>query len=98
MKALADRLVFAFIKFWIRHGFLNTVNRAAKHFGVPGYESIFDNWKGDITLVAEPPGFSGAKLPPNYFFTGPLIPQDEFPLPEQIRTVPRDKPLIYFAM
>lgn len=98
LKAAADRLVFAFIKFWIRHGFLNTVNRAAKHFEVPGYESIFDYWKGDITLVAEPPGFSGATLPPNHFFTGPLIPQDEFPLPEQVRTVPRDKPLIYFAM
>jgi UDP:flavonoid glycosyltransferase YjiC (YdhE family) len=98
VKALADRSVFAFINFWIRHGFLNTVNRAAKHFGVPGYKSIFDYWRGDITLVAEPPGFSGAKLPPDHFFTGPLIPQEEFPLPEAVRKIPRDKPLIYFAM
>jgi UDP:flavonoid glycosyltransferase YjiC (YdhE family) len=98
VKALADRLVYAFISFWIRHGFLNTVNRAAKHFGVPGYKSIFDYWRGDITLVAEPLGFSGAKLPPNHFFIGPLVPQDEFALPEAIRNIPRDRPLIYFAM
>jgi UDP:flavonoid glycosyltransferase YjiC (YdhE family) len=98
VKAMADRSVYAFINFWIRHGFLNTVNRTAKHFGVPEFKSIFDYWKGDITLVAEPPGFSGAKLPPNHFFTGPLIPQDEFPLPDSIRTLPHDKPLIYFAM
>jgi UDP:flavonoid glycosyltransferase YjiC (YdhE family) len=98
VKALADRLVYAFISFWIRHGFLNNVNRAAKHYGVPGYKSIFDYWRGDITLVAEPPGFSGAKLPPNHFFIGPLIPQDEFPLREAIRNIPRDRPLIYFAM
>ena len=98
IKAIADRCVLAFINLWIKHGFLNSVNHAAKHFGVPGYESIFDYWRGDITLVAEPPGFSGVKLPPNHFFTGPLIPQDEFPMPNTIRNIPRDKPLVYFAM
>ncbi len=71
IKAVADRCILAFINFWIKRGFLNSVNHAAKHFGVPGYESIFDYWRGDITLVAEPPGFSGVKLPPNHFFTGP---------------------------
>ena len=98
VKAVADRCVFTFINFWIRHGFLNTVDRATKPFGVSNYKSIFDYWRGDITLVAEPPGFSGAKLPPDHFFTGPLIPQEEFPLPEAIRNTPRDKPLVYFAM
>ena len=98
IKAVADWLILAFINFWIKIGFLNSVNQAAKHFGVPGYASIFDYWRGDITLVAEPPEFSGVKLPPNHFFIGPLIPQDEFPMAEEIRTIPRDKPLIYFAM
>jgi UDP:flavonoid glycosyltransferase YjiC (YdhE family) len=98
IKAIADRCILAFINFWIRHGFLNSVNHAAKHFGVPGYDSIFDYWRGDITLVAEPLGFSGVKLPPNHFFTGPLIPQDEFTLPQKIKNIPRDKPLIYFTM
>jgi UDP:flavonoid glycosyltransferase YjiC (YdhE family) len=98
LKTLADWFVLRFINFWIRYGFLNSVNRAAKHFGVPGYDSIFEFWRGDITLVAEPPEFSGVKLPPNHYFIGPLIPQDEFPLPQEISTIPRDKPLIYFAM
>ncbi len=98
IKAVADRSILVFINFWIKHGFLNSVNHAAKHFGVPGYESIFDYWRGDITLVAEPPGFSGVKLPPNHFFIGPLIPQGEFPMPEEIMNIPRDRPLIYFAM
>jgi hypothetical protein len=98
IKAVADRCILAFINFWIKHGFLNSVNHAAKHFGVTGYNSIFEFWRGDITLVAEPPGFSGVTLPPDHFFTGPRIPQDEFPLPEEIREIPRDKPLIYFAM
>jgi len=98
IKAVADRCILAFINVWIKHGFLNSVNHAAKRFGVPGYDSIFDYWRGDITLVAEPPELSGVKLPPKHFFIGPLIPHDEFPLPEEIRNIPRDKPLIYFAM
>jgi UDP:flavonoid glycosyltransferase YjiC (YdhE family) len=98
VKALADLLVFAFINFWIRYGFLNTINRTARHFRVAGYNSIFEFWCGDITLVAEPPEFTGAKLPPNHCFIGPLIPRDEFPLPAELAEIPKDKPLIYFAM
>ena len=98
LKAVADWFVLQFINFWIKYGFLRTVNRTAKHFGVPGYDSIFEFWRGDITLVAEPPEFSGVKLPPKHYFIGPLIPQDEFPLPQELASLPRDKPLIYFAM
>jgi hypothetical protein len=98
IKAIADWCILAFITFWIKIGFLNSANRAAKRFGVPGFESILDYWRGNITLVAEPPGFSGSKLSPKHFFTGPLIPLVEFPLPEEVRNIPRDKPLIYFAM
>jgi UDP:flavonoid glycosyltransferase YjiC (YdhE family) len=98
VKAVADWFVMQFINFWIRYGFLNSVNRAAKNFGVPGYDSIFEFWRGDITLVAEPAEFSGVKLPSAHYYIGPLIPQDEFPIPQELATIPRDKPLIYFAM
>jgi len=98
LKGVADRFVLQFINFWISYGFLNPVNRAARYFGVPGYDSIFEFWCGDITLVAEPPEFSGVKLPPKHYYTGPLIPQNEFVLPPEIAAIPRDKPLIYFAM
>jgi len=98
LKAVADWTMMRFIDFWIRFGFLNPVNRCARHFGVSGYASIFEFWRGDITLVAEPPEFSGVRLPPKHYFTGPLIPQDEFTLPPELTSIPRDKPLIYFAM
>ena len=98
VKAAADWLVLRFINFWIRYGFLNGINRTAKHFGVPGYQSIFEFWRGNFALVAEPPEFSGINLPPNHAFIGPLVPQDEFPIPAEIAAIPRDEPLIYFAM
>jgi len=98
LKDVCDWFVLRFIDFWIRYGFLGPVNRAARRFGVAGYDSIFEFWRGDITLVAEPPEFSGAILPPDHFFIGPLIPQDEFPMPDELMAIPRDEPLIYFAM
>jgi UDP:flavonoid glycosyltransferase YjiC (YdhE family) len=97
-KTVADWFVLQFINFWIKYGFLNSINHAARHFGVPGYDSIFEFWRDDITLVEEPREFSGVKLPPKHYYTAPLIPQEEFPLPPEIATIPRDKPLIYFAM
>ena len=98
LKQIADWFIYLFINFWIRNGFLNALNRAAKDFGVEGYRSIFDYWRGDITIVAEPAEFSGVMLPPNYYFTGPLIARQDFPLPDEVKNIPRDQPLIYFAM
>lgn len=98
VKAMADWAVTRFINFWIRHGFLDSVNHAARHFGVKGYDSIFEFWRGDTTLVAEPPEFSGVALPAGHHYIGPLIPLDEFPMPPGVRDIPRDQPLVYFAM
>jgi hypothetical protein len=97
-KKFADWMVLLFINFWIRYGFLNPVNQAAKHYGVKGYKSIFAYWRGEVTLVAEPAEFTGVKLPRGYFYTGPLIAHENFPIPAGVLDIPHDKPIIYFAM
>ncbi len=51
-----------------------------------------------MRLVAEPAEFSDAKLPVGYRFTGPLIAQEDFAIPQEIATIERNKPLIYLAM
>lgn len=98
LKKVADAFIYLFINFWVRYGFLYTLNKAARHFGVQKYRSIFDYWRGDVTMVAEPAEFTGIELPPNYFYTGPLIAREAFPIPEEVKRIPRDKPLIFFAM
>jgi len=98
LKAVADQCVKGFINLWIRYGFLNSVNRTARRFGVPGYKSIFDFWRGEMTLVAEPAEFSDAKLPVGHSFTGPLIAREDFPIPPEVATIGRDRPFIYLAM
>ena len=98
VKAIADAMVLMFINFWIRVGFLNSLNQAARHYGVNGYKTIYEYWSGDITMVAEPSEFTGVNLPENYYYTGPLIARQNFPIPDEVRNIPRDKPVIYFAM
>jgi UDP:flavonoid glycosyltransferase YjiC (YdhE family) len=98
VKKVADWMVLLFINFWIRYGFLDSLNKAAKHYGVRGYKSIFDYWWGDITLVAEPAEFTGVALPLGYAYTGPLIARQDFPIPEEVRKISHDQSIIYFAM
>jgi len=98
LKSAADLCVRAFINFWIRYGFLNGINRVARQFGVAGFQSIFEFWRGDLPLVAEPAEFSGATLPADFQFTGPLIASEGFEIPQEVASVRRDRPLIYFAM
>jgi hypothetical protein len=98
IKKMANWMIWLFINFWIRYGFLNPLNQVAKHYGIRGYRSIFDYWRGDITLVAEPAEFTGARLPENYFYSGPLIASQDFSIPDLVRNIPHDQPIIYFAM
>ncbi len=98
LKRVSDWAIYLFINFWIKNGFLNGLNKVAKQYGAQGFRSIFEYYRGDITIVAEPAEFSGVKLPPDYYYTGPLIARQNFPLPEEVKTISRDKPLIYFAM
>lgn len=98
IKRLVDRATFWMIRFWMWYGFIHSVNQAARHFGVAPYGSVFAFFRGDISLVAEPPKFSGEELPPNHFYIGPLIPKQTFEMPDEVAHIPRDKPLVFFAM
>jgi len=98
LKKIADFFVYRGINLWMWYAFINPVNKAAEHFGVRQYKPILDYFRGDVTLVAEPAEFSGIALPANYYYTGPLMANQNFPLPEEVKNIPHDKPLIYFAM
>jgi UDP-N-acetylglucosamine:LPS N-acetylglucosamine transferase len=98
LRQIADFLIFELIDLWMRVGLLNPLNKAAKHFGVPGFKTMFDYWRGDLNLVAEPDDFTGKPVPGNYRFVGPIVARQDFLLPEEVTNIPRDLPLIFFAM
>ncbi len=77
------------------------LNRICKRRGLPPFRGgTF--LEGDITLYAEPEGFSETPIPPRLrdraAFIGPLIAKLSVPIPDAIRDMPRDRPIIYFAM
>jgi UDP:flavonoid glycosyltransferase YjiC (YdhE family) len=98
LRRLADAAVCTVIRSWMWYGFIRPVNAAAKRFGVTPYRPVFDYFRGDLTLVAEPAEFSGMALPADHRYIGPLLADEDFEVPEEVRTIPRDRPVVYFAM
>jgi len=74
-------------------------NQVAIEYGVEPFDSFDDLlWGSNYQLVAEPPGFSDLQFPPTAHFIGPLIARLDVPLPEEVLNLPRDLPIVYFAM
>jgi len=74
-------------------------NQVGIEYGVKPFRCAEDVlWQDYHLLVVEPPGFSTIPLPPKAHFVGPLIARLDMPLPEEVLNLPRDRPIIYFAM
>lgn len=74
-------------------------NRVAVEYGLEPFrcvEHMF--WRGYDLLTAEPPGFSDIPLPTHAHLIGPLITRLNMPLPDEVLNLPRDLPIVYFAM
>jgi UDP:flavonoid glycosyltransferase YjiC (YdhE family) len=80
------------------YSFLGQVNNAAKYFKVKPYKPLLSFFKGETTLVAEPAEFTGTQLQGECYFIGPLLANENFKLPDELKQIPKNKPLIYFAM
>jgi UDP:flavonoid glycosyltransferase YjiC (YdhE family) len=98
VKRIADFAVYSLINLWTQVGLLRPLNKAADHYGVRRIRTIFDYYHGDLNLVAEPPDFTDTVLSDDYRYIGPVIAREDFPVPRDILDIPRDKPLVYFAM
>jgi UDP:flavonoid glycosyltransferase YjiC (YdhE family) len=73
-------------------------NQVARQYGIAPFKSIGEIWEGDYNLLAEPEEFCELVLPPTYRYIGPLIGRLDEPIPEEILGLPRDQPIVYFAM
>uniref|UniRef100_A0A7V4LCF0 Glycosyltransferase n=1 Tax=Desulfobacca acetoxidans TaxID=60893 RepID=A0A7V4LCF0_9BACT len=73
-------------------------NATARIFGVKPFRST-EFWEGDYTLLAEPPEFAGLEeLPPTFHYVGPIIARLPGEVPAEVANLPRDLPVLYFAM
>jgi hypothetical protein len=88
---------FMFMTKW----FLMSFNQAAKALSINRFNDLADLLTGDINLLAEPEGFSeitSKDLPPNFHFIGPLIGRLDSEVPQEVLHMPKDLPIVYFAM
>jgi UDP:flavonoid glycosyltransferase YjiC (YdhE family) len=77
------------------------LNRVGARYGLPPLRgsALFE---GDHVLLAEPEGFSETPIPERLrgrcAFIGPLIARLDVPIPPEVEDMPRDLPIVYFAM
>lgn len=98
--AIKDRITRRMMP-WLATRLAKPFSTVARKHGVPPFKSYDLLW-GDHNLLAECPGFSGqpmpARLEGKHTFVGPLIGRLDVPIPEAIARLPRDRPIVYFAM
>lgn len=79
--------------------FTGPFNAAAKEFGVPGFRSFLDLVEGCHLLMSDVPEMTGlTDLPSNHHYIGPIIIGLDAPVPKEVLNLPKDRPIVYFAM
>jgi UDP:flavonoid glycosyltransferase YjiC (YdhE family) len=71
----------------------------AKKYGLIEFNNFIEVLEGDYTLLADIPEWVGfSEIRPNLHYIGPLPFRLNKEIPEEIIEMPKDKPIIYFAM
>ena len=70
-----------------------------KKYNVGPFKNFIDLIEGDYTLLADIPELVNLpKLRPNLHHVGPLPFRMDAPVPDEIANMPKDRPIVYFAM
>jgi len=74
-------------------------NSVGPKYGLPKFNNFIDLIEGDYTLLADIPEWVGFhEIRPRLQYIGPLPARIKQPIHEEITAMPRDKPIVYFAM
>jgi UDP:flavonoid glycosyltransferase YjiC (YdhE family) len=74
-------------------------NAVGRSYGLPRFNNFIDLIEGDHTLLADVPEWVGFdEIRPNLRYIGPLPFRSHEAIPEEVAKMPRDKPIVYFAM
>lgn len=103
-RLLPDRLRDRLGKRLVPLGFWSwsaVFSQVAREHGLPAFRGS-ELLEGDYNLLAEPPDFSGFPVPARVAartrYVGPLIARLPLEVPAAVRALPRDRPIVYFAM
>jgi UDP:flavonoid glycosyltransferase YjiC (YdhE family) len=74
-------------------------NVLAKQYGLKEFNNFIEVLEGDYTLLADIPEWVGfSEIRPNLHYIGPLPFRLNREIPREISEMPKDKPIVYFAM
>jgi hypothetical protein len=74
-------------------------NTLARKFGLKQFNNFIQVLEGDHTLLADIPEWVGfSEIRPNLHYIGPLPFKLDRQIPKEIIEMPKDKPIVYFAM
>ena len=74
-------------------------NTLGKKYGLKEFKNFIEVLEGDYTLLADIPKWVGLKkIRTNLHYIGPLPYKSNSEIPKDILDMPKDKPVIYFAM
>ena len=100
IRLLPERLLIWISKkmFSLSNLYTRPYDKVAQRYGLKPFKTMERLWEGDYNLVAEPEEFCELELPRTYHYICPLIGRLDLPVPEDILNMPKDKPIVYFAM
>ena len=78
---------------------LRPYNKIARQYGLKEFGNFIQLIEGDHTLLADIPEWVNLpKIRSNFHFIGPLPFRSKLEVPKEVAEIPRDEPIIYFAM
>lgn len=101
VKMIPEKWLTGIINKW----FLNTklwikpFKKICLKYGVKPINRLVELYQGDFNMITDIPELTGVpKLPDNWFYVGFMFAKLDEKIPEIIKTIPQDKPLIYCSM
>ncbi|MHC4482974.1 MAG: nucleotide disphospho-sugar-binding domain-containing protein [Planctomycetota bacterium] len=114
LQTWPDRLDFAFLRWffskekldkWFNKRILHAkwvlkpYNRVGKKYGLKEFNHFIELIEGDHTFLADIPEWVNLpKIRANLHFIGPLPFKSDMEVPKEVSEMPREKPIVYFAM
>jgi UDP:flavonoid glycosyltransferase YjiC (YdhE family) len=74
-------------------------NVVGEKYGIKRFSNFIELLEGDYVLLADIPEWVGLpKVRPHLHYIGPLPARIDREIPEEVAKMPKDKPIVYFAM
>lgn len=101
VKIIPEKWLTGIINNW----FLNTklwikpFKRICFKYGIKPINRLVELYQGDFNMITDIPELTGVpNLPDNWFYVGFIFAKLDEKIPDIIKTIPQDKPLIYCSM